>query len=229
MTALAAGLLAVAALPAVAAAAGTAHSQPGNSGLPGGTWGPAEELKAAPGQSLKSVSVSSISCAAAGYCTAIGTAVAGAGASAAQDGIAVTETDGRWGSVQVIPGLARLNTGDYLQFSSVTCGAAGDCSAGGSYSDGSANVAFVVSQHGGTWGTAGPVTGVTSAGSTTTSQVTGVSCPSAGNCAAVGDYTTDGTQTGFVVSETGGVWGQALEVPGLIPTFNNVGDRSVWL
>ena len=43
-----------------------------------------------------------------------------------------------------------------------------------------------------------------------------MSCGSAGNCAAGGDYadSADGEQ-GFVAVERDGVWGQAVEVPGL--------------
>ena len=42
------------------------------------------------------------------------------------------------------------------------------------------------------------------------------SAPDPGTCAAVGNYTDGaGSQQGFVASETNGVWGQAIEVPGL--------------
>jgi len=42
-----------------------------------------------------------------------------------------------------------------------------------------------------------------------------VSCASAGNCAAIGQYGSRGGLPLFVVSEKNGVWGQAIEVPGL--------------
>jgi hypothetical protein len=222
ITVLAVGFLTVAP-PAATAMAETALTGAGSSPL-GGTWGQAEVLNLAPGQSLTGSGVSSISCATAGNCAAVGIVGVGAGDSFAVQGVVVTQTSGHWGTVQAIPGLAALDTGGYVQLGGLSCGAAGDCSAGGSYSNGTANIAFVVSQSGGTWGTAVPVTGVTSLGSTTASQVTAVSCPAAGNCTAAGDYTSAGVQSGFVVSETGGVWGQAAEVPGLIPSFNNVGD-----
>ena len=45
--------------------------------------------------------------------------------------------------------------------------------------------------------------------------VASVSCTSAGNRAAAGDYRAAGCQQGFVVSEVNGVWGQAAGVPGL--------------
>jgi hypothetical protein len=204
---LAVGLVTVASSAAVA---GSAHATVGSS-QPGGTWGPAELLNT----STAYPGITSISCAAAGDCSAVGRVAVPSGDSFAVEGIAVTETDGRWGAVQAIPGLTQLNTGGYVQISSVSCGAVGDCSAGGWYDHSSTSTAFVVSQSGGTWGTAEPVTGVTSLGSTTGSDITGLSCPSAGDCTAVGDYTGTGTQSGFVVSETGGTWGQAQAVPGL--------------
>ena len=47
-------------------------------------------------------------------------------------------------------------------------------------------------------------------------DVYSVSCAPAGNCAAGGDYTDRrGGGQGFVASKQNGVWGQAIEVPGL--------------
>ncbi|HEX7994871.1 MAG TPA: hypothetical protein VF506_13180, partial [Streptosporangiaceae bacterium] len=46
--------------------------------------------------------------------------------------------------------------------------------------------------------------------------VVSVSCGSAGNCTVGGDYEDRaGDGQGFVVSERNGVWGKAIEVPGL--------------
>ena len=47
-------------------------------------------------------------------------------------------------------------------------------------------------------------------------EVDSVSCGSAGNCAAGGSYMNGrGNGQGFVAVERGGVWGNAIEVPGL--------------
>ncbi len=46
-------------------------------------------------------------------------------------------------------------------------------------------------------------------------DVVSVSCGSAGSCAAGGYYTSHGYYQGYVVSETNGRWGRAIEVPGL--------------
>ena len=46
-----------------------------------------------------------------------------------------------------VPGTARLNKGGDAQVNSVSCGAPGNCGAGGSYEDGSAHDhAFVVGE-----------------------------------------------------------------------------------
>jgi hypothetical protein len=216
--------LAVFAACFVAAALTTFTAQPGSarasaaSGAPGGTWGPAEFLNSEPGLSAGLPGITSVSCAVPGNCSAIGLADMRAVNNYAIEGVSVSETDGRWGAEAAIPGLIKLNSGGDVQFTSVSCGAAGDCSAGGSYDNGSTDIAFVVSQSNGIWSAAEPVTGVTGLDSTTDSRVTAVSCPSAGDCAAVGDYFT-GTggaiEGAFVLSETDGTWGQAQPVPGL--------------
>ena len=214
LTVLAVGVLTVAS-PLVIAAAGSAQASVDGSPA-GGTWGPAKVLNVRPAPSVAPPGISSISCAAAGYCGAIGSVYARSGNSTVVEGIAVTETDGQWGAVRAIPGLAQLNTGGDVQFSVISCGAAGDCSAGGWYDDGNTNTAFVVSQSDGTWGNAEPVAGVSSLGSVSGSQITALSCPSAGDCTAVGQYSEAGNTLGvFVVSETNGTWGQARAVPGL--------------
>src|SRR3954451_6502952 len=49
-----------------------------------------------------------------------------------------------WGSAAQVPGIATLNAGGYAWIDSVSCASAGNCSAGGSYTDASGNAqAFV--------------------------------------------------------------------------------------
>jgi hypothetical protein len=90
---------------------------------------------------------------------------------------------------------------------------AGDCSAGGDYTDGSGHFqVFVVSQARGVWGKAEEVPGSAAlnkggpAGEEDT-KVEAVSCASAGHCSAGGYYThgsggVSGHQQAFVVSRT---------------------------
>jgi hypothetical protein len=54
---------------------------------------------------------------------------------------------GAWGTAAEVPGTAALNQGRFAGISSVSCAAAGSCSAGGDYRDGSGRFqAFVVSE-----------------------------------------------------------------------------------
>jgi hypothetical protein len=67
-------------------------------------------------------------------------AVTGASAAAAAPG-------GTWGSAQEVPGTAALNQGGHAQVYSVSCASAGDCAAGGFYTDSSRHAqAFVVNE-----------------------------------------------------------------------------------
>lgn len=93
--------------------------------------------------------------------------------------------------------------------SSVSCGSAGNCAAGGYYNNGSGHQqAFVVSENNSTWRTAIEVPG---SGALNTGGcplrcarggVSSVSYASAGNCAADGTYTDSfGRIQAFVVSQ----------------------------
>ncbi len=76
-------------------------------------------------------------------------------------GFVVSERDGRWGKAIEVPGLGVLNAGGNAQLSSVSCGPAGSCAAGGYYQDSSGHrQAFVVSEQNGAWGTANQVPGL---------------------------------------------------------------------
>jgi hypothetical protein len=100
---------------------------------------------------------------------------------------------GTWHTAQKVPGTATLNKGGNAQVYSVSCASAGNCSAGGYYSDSSGHTqAFVVSQVNGTWHTARKVPGTAALNQTGNAEVNSVSCASAGNCSA-GGYYKDGS------------------------------------
>src|SRR5258708_7194395 len=67
----------------------------------------------------------------------------------------------------------------------------------------------------GSWGRAIEVPGLAALDKVGGAVVVSVSCGSAGNCAAGGDYCNHGRDLGLVVSEAHGRWGRALQVPGL--------------
>ena len=178
-----------------------------------GSWGKAVEV---PGSgSLNSggmAVVSSVSCGSAGNCAAGGyyTDVALNG-----QVFVVSERNGRWGKAVEVPGSGALNAGGHARLLSVSCGSAASCAAGGYYWDRSRRAhTFVVSEKNGRWGQAIKVPGL-GALHAVGGAVLSVSCPSAGDCAAGGQY-TDGSGNGqaFVVSDRNGRWGQAIKVPG---------------
>jgi hypothetical protein len=67
----------------------------------------------------------------------------------------------------------------------------------------------------GTWRAAIEVPGLAVLNTGGRAAVVSVSCRSAGNCAAGGSYLNSSGQQGFVVGERNGLWGRAIEVPGL--------------
>jgi hypothetical protein len=121
-----------------------------------------------------------------------------------------------WGRAREVPGLAALNAGGGAQVSAVSCWHAGDCAAGGSYSDaGGKSQAFVVLETGGRWANAMEVPGTAALNAGGGAQVDALSCAPSGGCAAGGWYSdSGGHQQAFVVSETGGRWANAAEVRG---------------
>ena len=181
-----------------------------------GAWGKAIEI---PGTGTLNAGgragVSEVSCRLAGNCAAGGFYRDRSGHG---QGFVVSERNGSWGKAIEVPGLGTLNKGGGAFVGSVSCASAGNCAAGGFYTDGHDHVqAFVASERNGSWGKAIEVPGsrTLNAGGNAQVEVGSVSCASAGNCAAGGFY-TDGShrQQAFVVSERNGSWGKAIEVPG---------------
>jgi hypothetical protein len=140
-------------------------------------------------------------------------AVTGLGAPAGAGTVATS--GGTWGNAQELPGIAALNADGTAYLETVSCASAGNCSAGGSYLDGSgATQAFVANQAGGTWGTAQEVPGTAALNIGRFASVRSVLCVSPGNCTAGGYYQAANGEQAFTVTETAGTWGKAKEVPG---------------
>jgi hypothetical protein len=155
--------------------------------------------------------IGSVSCASAGNCSAGGQYVDSSGGGQA---FVVSQVNGIWRTAMQVPGTAALNTGGGTWISSVSCASAGNCSAGGSYGDGSGHTqVFVVSQVNGTWRTAIEVPGTAAFNTGGAGDIYSVSCASAGNCSAGGAY-WNGSWHAFVLSQVHGIWRTAIEVPG---------------
>jgi hypothetical protein len=59
----------------------------------------------------------------------------------------IAQAGGTWANATEVPGTAALNKGGWAQIYSVSCAPAGNCSAGGYYTDNDGHIqAFVVSQ-----------------------------------------------------------------------------------
>ncbi len=159
---------------------------------------------------------------AAAACAALltGAGVAPAGATARAAVLRV-----HWGRAVEVPGLGALNAGGNAAVASVSCWHAGDCAAGGFYTRRLGyRQAFVVTERNGRWGKAAEVAGSAALNAGGNARVLSVSCAPSGDCAAGGYYTDrSGHTQGFVVTERGGRWGKAEEVPGLA-ALNASGD-----
>jgi len=81
--------------------------------------------------------VYSVSCASAGNCAADGYYTdAGYPADRGSQGFVADERNGRWGKATEVPGLETLNKTADASLFSVSCGSAGNCAAGGYYTNG---------------------------------------------------------------------------------------------
>ncbi len=183
-----------------------------------GHWGKAIEI---PGLAALNTNdhghVTSISCPSRGNCVVAGWY----GSASGLDAYVAEETNGVWGNAIEVPGTAALNVGAPGEYAdagvdSISCATAGNCAVGGAYTDANGHTqAFVADEANGVWGDAIEVPGTATlnhGGAT----VASVSCAMPGNCAAGGTYTTDPpyVQHVFVVDETNGSWGTAIQVPG---------------
>jgi hypothetical protein len=191
-----------------------------------GTWRTAIEVPSTGGLNKDGAAdINSVSCTSAGNCAAGGFYGDSSGHVQA---FVVSETNGTWRTAIEVPSTGGLNKDGVAWVTSVSCGSAGNCAAGGYYTDGSDHrQAFVVSETNGTWRTAIEVPSTATLNKGGHAATESVACASAGNCAA-GGYYTDGSdhQQAFVVSETNGTWGTAIEVPGS-GALNKDGDAEV--
>src|SRR5439155_53043 len=141
----------------------------------------------------------SVSCPPAGNGGPVGWYAAGAGHG---QGVVLSESAGAWAAgVEATP-PAGAATNPVVNPDSVSCASAGNCSAVGSYNDGSGHFqGLLLTESAGAW--AAGVEATLPAGAATDPGVflSSVSCASAGNCSAVGFYTdSSGHQQGLLLS-----------------------------
>jgi PASTA domain-containing protein/List-Bact-rpt repeat protein len=182
-----------------------------------GTWLPPSEvaLPANAATTHQQASLGPLSCPSVGTCSTVGSYVDSAGN---QQGLLLTETAGTWapGIEAVLPGNAVVihQEASVLELS---CPSTGTCSATGSYVDFSGNTqAVLLAETAGSW-SPGVEAGLPAGAATTKQQASigQLSCPSAGNCGAVGSYVdATGATKGLLLSETARIWSPG-EVPSL--------------
>jgi hypothetical protein len=174
---------------------------------------------------------SGVSCPAAGTCTAVGHYDA---ADHTTHALLITEHDGAWGagtdvplppdaSTNFPPPDSQFFAGGFLNL--VSCPSAGSCTTVGSYTRKPFEAAYPweLDKTGGTWSgahglqlPAGAATNVDSRGGGGSPFLgfSGLSCPSAGNCTAVGGYVDKhGNFQGGIFTERDGDWSTGIEAP----------------
>jgi hypothetical protein len=171
----------------------------------------------------------SVSCASAGNCVAAGRYT---GADRMSHPLLDTEDAGTWSAgfepqlpanADTSPDPNRPGLGGNLTL--VSCPAPGNCTAVGSYTNKDSDHSYypwVTTESGGLWAPGSEALlpadaaalGNTVSGASPFFGFTGLSCPSAGNCTAIGGYEdTNGAEEGLILSERDGVWSQAVRAP----------------
>ena len=157
---------------------GSGHHQAFVASETNGTWHAAIEVPGTAALNKRGGRrVSSVSCASAGNCAAVG---GYKDSSRHHQAFVASETNGTWHPAIEVPGTAALNKGGVAGVSSVSCASAGNCAAGGGYTDGSRHFqAFVASETNGTWHPAIEVPGPAALNIGRSADVMSVSCTSA--------------------------------------------------
>jgi hypothetical protein len=178
-----------------------------------GVWGTAIEVPGSAALNLGDGAwVNSVSCTNARSCSGGGTYTSGDD-EADPKAFVVDERNGVWGKAVAVPGVASLSRMSML--TALSCGAAGSCAAGGTYTYDLGDLhAFVVNETHGVWGKAIAMPGLAALNVGVGAQVHAISCAAAGSCAASGSYQDGAAYTqAFVMSEKNGIWRKAIEVP----------------
>jgi hypothetical protein len=150
------------------------------------------------------IDLNSVACPAQGSCTAVG-----GGGSAGQSGPTQVETlsNGVWTASSVVPPPGGNEPG--FEFEKVACAAGNICASYASYYA-TLNVdrlMLAVIGNGYSFAVPAPVPADgRGGGSTADPYLTDISCPSPGNCTAVGDYIGPGGYTGLIETLANGRW-----------------------
>lgn len=174
------------------------------------------------GVSLPQGFLPTLSCPSAGNCLAGGSYTSQSGTT---EGLLVSEVSGTWKAGVTLSPPSNAGQNPAVSVETVSCASAGNCVAAGNYglSDGSYQPFYDV-ETSGTWSQAKQVTLPSNAlGTGQNSEVMSISCPSVGNCSAIGTYldatTNLGQVLGFTLKETSGTWSNATQI--VLPSSAN--------
>jgi hypothetical protein len=173
-----------------------------------GRWGSAVAMRFLP--SIKPfVNVTTIACRSVGNCSI------GGDFESSQTALIDSETNGVWGTATPVPGVTSFGRFS-SSVSSISCGSANSCSAGGTYANRSGDrIGFVTNEADGTWHEMKTITGPPDLHLYSNSEISSLSCRASGDCTALGDSIFRGNGgKEFVLRETKGVWGPALNLRG---------------
>ena len=116
------------------------------------------------------------------------------------------------------PANALAATNQQVSINSVSCASAGNCSAVGTYTASDGGEGLLLSETAGSWATGvEAVLPASAAIATPGVSLTSVSCASAGNCSAVGNYQEPANDPysnnlqGLLLTETAGTWGTGVQ------------------
>ncbi len=158
------------------------------------------------------VNLSSVSCASAGNCTAVGSYLDSSGLN--MQALLVGESSGSWATGMEASLPANAGGGPDVGLGSVSCAAAGDCTAVGRYTDSLAHTqGLLLSESSGSWATGVQATPPANAGANSGVSLISVSCTAAGDCTTVGSYLdSSGHRQGLLLNESSGSWAIGVQV-----------------
>lgn len=165
-----------------------------------GTWANAIALPGSITTNGGRSAINGVSCATGNYCVAVGETSTD---QLSDRATVAVDLFGTWQQAMLIPGLDSSSS----QALSVSCPSVGNCTVVGWYRDASnAQQPFVEDEVNGTWGFFEPVGNLSRINTGQLAELNSVSCRSAGNCTAAGEYTAGGTSQAFLVAEVSGTW-----------------------
>lgn len=162
--------------------------------------------------------VVTISCPSNGNCSLGGFTTDASGNDVA---IVDDQVNGTWQSATTLnPDLSAYST-PQATISSISCGSAGNCVAGGfgwngqgRYQDQIGGAGFVVTEASGAWSAPVALTGIVTTSGSNLSQINAVSCSSSTECVIGGTYYDGHEYQAFLAPDVDGTLGSAVEVPG---------------